>query len=286
EYNTYVRALIEVSSTSALMDSLIVAIAFQNGSGHSLETIDIEYEWKPPRCETCKIFDHTDEHCPKKPKTTTPTPVTDDGFLEAYKKGKGHHASKPLSPLNLMKRFIRTLSRLLKRVLIPETTFVGVESKVLIPETTFVNVESRVSNLETNFVGVESKMDVLLKKKLYLSWDLEKIARMNAYANTNVSKVAIVACHNNGISVTSVPAGTANAPDTNLIIDLFRLELEQPSIVVLISGDIDYCEVFYWLRQHGYTTVLLYPKNSAVSELQSLSDYCFSFEYRTSFAKQ
>ncbi|GKE53220.1 zinc knuckle CX2CX4HX4C containing protein, partial [Tanacetum coccineum] len=77
------------------MDSLIVAIAFQNGSGHSLETIDIEYEWKPPRCETCKIFDHTDEHCPKKPKTTTPTPVTDDGFLEAYKKGKGHHASKP-----------------------------------------------------------------------------------------------------------------------------------------------------------------------------------------------
>ncbi|GJY65953.1 endonuclease, partial [Tanacetum coccineum] len=96
------------------------------------------------------------------------------------------------------------------------------------------------------------------------------IARMNAYANTNVSKVAIEACHNNGFSVTSVPAGTANAPDTSLIIDLFRLELEQPSIVVLVSGDADYCEVFYWLRQHGYTTVLLYPKDAAASELQSL----------------
>ncbi|GJT63436.1 hypothetical protein Tco_1006969 [Tanacetum coccineum] len=45
------------------------------------------------------------------------------------------------------------------RVLIPETTFVGVESRVLIPETTFVGVESRVSNPETTFVGVESRID-------------------------------------------------------------------------------------------------------------------------------
>ncbi|GKE73721.1 hypothetical protein Tco_1535762, partial [Tanacetum coccineum] len=34
-------------------------------------------------------------------------------------------------------------------VLIPETTFVGVESRVLIPETTFVGVESRVLIPET-----------------------------------------------------------------------------------------------------------------------------------------
>ncbi|GJT54691.1 hypothetical protein Tco_0989745 [Tanacetum coccineum] len=109
-------------------------------------------------------------------------------------------------------------------------------------------------------------MDVFLKKKLYLSWDLNNchvdpkidayntvlsikegllsyfpnitIARMNAYANTNVSKVAIEA----GFSVTSVPARSASAADTSLIIDLCRLELEQPSIVVLISGEADYCE--------------------------------------------
>ncbi|GJT26038.1 zinc finger, CCHC-type containing protein [Tanacetum coccineum] len=104
------------------------------------------------------------------------------------------------------------------------------------------------------------QIDVFLKKKLYLSWDLDNfhvdlkidayigvlsikegllsylpnitIARMNAYANTNISKVALEACHNNGFSVTSVPAGTANAADTSLIIDLFRLELEQPLIFV------------------------------------------------------
>ncbi|GJW48912.1 hypothetical protein Tco_0080558 [Tanacetum coccineum] len=40
-------------------------------------------------------------------------------------------------------------TNVLLSVLIPETTFVGVESRVLIPETTFVGVESRVLILET-----------------------------------------------------------------------------------------------------------------------------------------
>ncbi|GJZ45690.1 hypothetical protein Tco_0593286 [Tanacetum coccineum] len=43
-------------------------------------------------------------------------------------------------------------------VLIPETTFAGVESRVLIPETIFVGVESRVLIPETTFVGVESRV--------------------------------------------------------------------------------------------------------------------------------
>ncbi|GJX06075.1 RNA-directed DNA polymerase, eukaryota, reverse transcriptase zinc-binding domain protein, partial [Tanacetum coccineum] len=43
-------------------------------------------------------------------------------------------------------------------VLIPETTFVGVESRVLIPEMTFVSVESRVLIPETTFVGVKSRV--------------------------------------------------------------------------------------------------------------------------------
>nr|GFA51785.1 hypothetical protein [Tanacetum cinerariifolium] len=72
-----------------------VAIPFQNGSGHSLGKIDIEYEWKPPHCDTCKIFDHTDEYFPKKPKTTILKPVTDDDFVGVTLKGKGKHAYKP-----------------------------------------------------------------------------------------------------------------------------------------------------------------------------------------------
>ncbi|GJR34544.1 retrovirus-related pol polyprotein from transposon TNT 1-94 [Tanacetum coccineum] len=45
--NTYARALIEVSAAKALLDSLVVAIPLPNGKGNTLETINIEYEWKP-----------------------------------------------------------------------------------------------------------------------------------------------------------------------------------------------------------------------------------------------
>ncbi|GJX70285.1 zinc knuckle CX2CX4HX4C containing protein [Tanacetum coccineum] len=94
--NTYARALIEVSSKKALVDSLVVAIPFQNGSRYSIETIDIEYEWQPPRCATCKIFDHKDEQCPKQANDANPTQVSDDGFVEVTRKnGRGNHTSKP-----------------------------------------------------------------------------------------------------------------------------------------------------------------------------------------------
>ncbi|PWA95915.1 histone-fold protein [Artemisia annua] len=82
--NSYSRALIEVSSLDALMDHVVVAIPFSNGLGHSLVRIDIEYEWKPPRCASFKIFDHNDVACPKNVKQhSVPTNVDEEGFVEA-----------------------------------------------------------------------------------------------------------------------------------------------------------------------------------------------------------
>ncbi|GKD16610.1 zinc knuckle CX2CX4HX4C containing protein, partial [Tanacetum coccineum] len=63
--STYARALIEVSTEKELMESIVIAIPKGKEMGHSLLTIEIEYEWKPPRCSTCAIFDHIDEKCPK-----------------------------------------------------------------------------------------------------------------------------------------------------------------------------------------------------------------------------
>ncbi|GJT37448.1 zinc knuckle CX2CX4HX4C containing protein [Tanacetum coccineum] len=51
--NSYARVLVEVSSTCKFVESLVVAIPFKDGSGHSLESLEVEFEWKPPRCETC-----------------------------------------------------------------------------------------------------------------------------------------------------------------------------------------------------------------------------------------
>ncbi|GKB91304.1 zinc knuckle CX2CX4HX4C containing protein [Tanacetum coccineum] len=62
------------------------------------ETVTIEYERKPPRCDICKIFGHFYDHCPKKvsvPPTVvthndvTPTvEKTNDGFQTVGKKKK------------------------------------------------------------------------------------------------------------------------------------------------------------------------------------------------------
>ncbi|GJR90734.1 zinc knuckle CX2CX4HX4C containing protein [Tanacetum coccineum] len=94
--NTYVRALVEVSTDKGLVDSLVVAIPYKNEEGHSLETVEVEYEWQPPRCDNCKIFDHKDEECPKLIKVTTPKPIDTDGFTQVTRKQiKGKHVAKP-----------------------------------------------------------------------------------------------------------------------------------------------------------------------------------------------
>nr|GEW05981.1 zinc knuckle CX2CX4HX4C [Tanacetum cinerariifolium] len=80
----------EVSSTCKFVESLAVAIPFEDGSGHSLESLEVEFEWKPPppRCETCKIFDHWDAQCPKR--VVVPSQSRGDGLGHAIlKKGKG-----------------------------------------------------------------------------------------------------------------------------------------------------------------------------------------------------
>ncbi|GJU33532.1 hypothetical protein Tco_1181886 [Tanacetum coccineum] len=61
-----------------------------------METINIEYEWQPPRCDTCKIFDHINDQCPKKVKVAATTQESDDGFVEVTcKHGKGKQNGKP-----------------------------------------------------------------------------------------------------------------------------------------------------------------------------------------------
>ncbi|GKD55141.1 hypothetical protein Tco_1288528 [Tanacetum coccineum] len=87
--NDYARALIKVSSLNPLKDSIVVAIPFPNRSGYSLETVDVEYEWTPPRCDTCKIFDHVDADCHKRVKEPVAAEVEEDGFTKVtHRHGK------------------------------------------------------------------------------------------------------------------------------------------------------------------------------------------------------
>ncbi|GKC43215.1 reverse transcriptase domain-containing protein [Tanacetum coccineum] len=95
--NSYARVLVEVSSLNTLKESLVVAIPYLNGKGHSLETVDVEYEWKPPRCETCKVFNHNDNDCPKREKRVDQSKEVDgEGFIQVIRKnGRGKQNSMP-----------------------------------------------------------------------------------------------------------------------------------------------------------------------------------------------
>ncbi|GKC37614.1 zinc knuckle CX2CX4HX4C containing protein [Tanacetum coccineum] len=88
--NSYARALIEFSAGEELKDSIVIAIPLSNGKGHTLATIEIEYEWTPPRCNECKVFDHGDDACPKNPKKGVPNKEInvekEDGFTVVHKK--------------------------------------------------------------------------------------------------------------------------------------------------------------------------------------------------------
>nr|GEV83317.1 hypothetical protein [Tanacetum cinerariifolium] len=89
--STYARVLIEVSAENDLKDELVVAIPVGKDRGHTLATISIEYEWKPPRCSTCLVFAHTSDNCPTLPKETPVAPNKDnaDGFTVVQKKKSG-----------------------------------------------------------------------------------------------------------------------------------------------------------------------------------------------------
>ncbi|GKE64506.1 hypothetical protein Tco_1518667 [Tanacetum coccineum] len=105
--------MIEINAQDVLQDSLTIGIPCEDDR-LSIESVFIEYEWKPPRCDLCKIFGHSHDYCPKKvlipivdtSKVITPNvsnistvPIpsvekTNDGFQTVGKKKKKKGKSK------------------------------------------------------------------------------------------------------------------------------------------------------------------------------------------------
>ncbi|GKD93826.1 hypothetical protein Tco_1373663 [Tanacetum coccineum] len=76
-----------------------MGVPLDDDLGFSKETVCIEYEGKLPRCETCKIFGHVHDQCPKYI-TVTPTPIVEksnDGFQMVVNKKKNDKASSNIS---------------------------------------------------------------------------------------------------------------------------------------------------------------------------------------------
>ncbi|GKD91220.1 hypothetical protein Tco_1366727, partial [Tanacetum coccineum] len=95
----YARVLIEINAYNDYSDNLVMDVPNLEGTRYTNETIRIEYEWKPFRCSTCLIYDHSLVDCPKaapkrvvniidKGKGQT-SRDDDEGFIEVKKKISG-----------------------------------------------------------------------------------------------------------------------------------------------------------------------------------------------------
>ncbi|GJR94322.1 zinc knuckle CX2CX4HX4C containing protein [Tanacetum coccineum] len=105
--SSFAWCLIDVKYEADLVEAVTIGIPLLTGKDFTNETIRVEYEWRPPRCDECKIFGHVHDQCPKKvvspPIVATPnvvntsnvvTPtVKNDGFQAVGKKKK--KKSKP-----------------------------------------------------------------------------------------------------------------------------------------------------------------------------------------------
>ncbi|GJS88651.1 retrotransposon protein, putative, ty1-copia subclass [Tanacetum coccineum] len=64
-WSSYARAMIELRADMELKDNIVVAMPKITRKGCYTCKIRVEYEWKPPRCASCKVFGHIPEECQK-----------------------------------------------------------------------------------------------------------------------------------------------------------------------------------------------------------------------------
>ncbi|GKB14231.1 hypothetical protein Tco_0848154 [Tanacetum coccineum] len=55
-----------IVADKALKQEVVMAVPIEDGAGHTLERIKLEYEWKPPLCLECHVFGHDSNSFPKK----------------------------------------------------------------------------------------------------------------------------------------------------------------------------------------------------------------------------
>ncbi|GKB74101.1 hypothetical protein Tco_0935513 [Tanacetum coccineum] len=94
-------SLLKEEDETDLVDVVTIGIPSLTRDDFTKETIRVEYEWRPPRCDKCKIFGHVHDHCPKKVVIVTTSTVvaptikkSNDGFQTVGKKKKRKDKSK------------------------------------------------------------------------------------------------------------------------------------------------------------------------------------------------
>nr|GEX21161.1 hypothetical protein [Tanacetum cinerariifolium] len=158
--STYARALVEISAEVDLVDELVIAIPVGKDMGHSLATVTIEYEWRPPRCSTCMIFYHTSEKCTKRSKELQTEPIVNDGF-EVVKKKKNRSKNKQHKQVDGVKLCKPALNLHYRRVEKVETLKISVPSL----SSKDTNVENLSKTLNKEIILTSNSFTALMEEE-------------------------------------------------------------------------------------------------------------------------
>nr|GEX30754.1 hypothetical protein [Tanacetum cinerariifolium] len=63
--SSYARVMIELRAVVELENNIVIAMLKITREGHYTCNVHVEYEWKPSRCSSCKVFGHIHKECPK-----------------------------------------------------------------------------------------------------------------------------------------------------------------------------------------------------------------------------
>ncbi|GJX66997.1 cytokinin dehydrogenase 3-like protein [Tanacetum coccineum] len=63
--SSYARVMIELRADVELKDNIVMAMPKITRKGQYTCNVRVEYEWKPPRRSSCKVFEYIHEECPK-----------------------------------------------------------------------------------------------------------------------------------------------------------------------------------------------------------------------------
>nr|GEX89695.1 hypothetical protein [Tanacetum cinerariifolium] len=63
--SSYARVMVELKANVELKDNIVVAMPKITRDNHYTCIVRVEYEWKPPRCSSCKVFGLVYEECTK-----------------------------------------------------------------------------------------------------------------------------------------------------------------------------------------------------------------------------
>ncbi|GJX17150.1 copia protein [Tanacetum coccineum] len=131
--SSYARVMVELRADVELKDNIVVAMPKITREGHYTCNVRVEYGWKPPRCSSCKVFEHIHEECPKnigacEKKTVKKPSQTSRGVLVGPKMG-----FKPLKEYRLVPKKLNASSSCNKKKGVIRRKAVGNDGNPLVP---------------------------------------------------------------------------------------------------------------------------------------------------------